>query len=353
MNDHTDVDDSLRPPVREAEPADAGQRELAPASSAGAARRNVARSLSGRYSIIVIWLAMYGLYAVLMPGTFLHPAVITAIFSSQGSLEFLGLGAMITLAVGEFDMSIASTLGLSATIVPVLVTMHGTSVALACVIAIAASAAIGLINGLIVVRIGVSSLIVTLGNATLLLGVASLISNQTTVSGLSPGLANVVGYPILGLPATFYAGLLLAIFLAYLLGATPLGRHMIFVGANADVARLAGVRVDRIRMGAFIAGATVAGVGGVLLVAAEGGFDPTASPSYLLPTFASVFLGTAVIIPGRFNPIGTLVGVYFMSTGILGLQLLGYNGWVQNVFYGAALVIAVSLATIVRRRSAT
>ena len=72
-----------------------------------------------------------------------------------------------------------------------------------------------------------------------------------------------------------------------------------------------------------------------MLVATVGGFDPTASPSYLLPALAAVFLGTAIVMPGQFNPIGTLFGIYFLETGIIGLQLLGYSGWVQDAFYGA------------------
>jgi ribose transport system permease protein len=311
------------------------------------------RTLASRYAIIGIWIAMAGVYAGLMPDTFLRMSVLKTIFSSQLPLVFLGLGAMITLVVGEFDMSIASTLGLSATIVPVLVTQEHTNFGVACVVAILAAGTVGLVNGLVVVLAGVSSLIVTLGNATLLLGIASLISHQTMVSGLSTHLADVVLHPILGLPLTFYIGLIVALVLVHIIAFTPLGRHMVFVGSNSDVARLAGVRVDLIRIGAFIAGSTIAGVGGVLLAASVGGFDSTSSPSYLLPTFASVFLGTAVIRPGRFNPIGTLVGVYFMATGILGLELLGHNGWVENVFYGASLIIAVGLATIVRRRTAS
>jgi ribose transport system permease protein len=61
-------------------------------------------------------------------------------------------------------------------------------------------------------------------------------------------------------------------------------------------------------------------------------------------------LGTAVIQPGRFNPIGTFVAIYFLATGIIGLELLGASGWVSDVFYGGVLVIAVTIATVIRRR---
>jgi ribose transport system permease protein len=127
---------------------------------------------------------------------------------------------------------------------------------------------------------------------------------------------------------------------------------MAFVGANREVARLAGVRVARIRIGAYVVSGLICGLGGMLLAAAVGGFDPSSSPSYLLPAFSAAFLGTAAIVPGRFNPLGTFVAIYFLATGILGLQLLGYTGWISHVFYGAALIVAVTVSTVVRRRTA-
>ncbi|MYU26075.1 ABC transporter permease [Streptomyces sp. SID8352] len=311
------------------------------------------RRFSSRYAIVGIWVLMCGLYAVLLPGTFLQVSTFRSVFASQQALVFLTLAAMMTFVVGEFDLSIASALGLSATLVPVLSVLHGWNLALACVAAVLCSSLMGLINGLLVVKVGVQALIVTLGSSTLMLGIASLVSHQTTVSGLSREFGRIALYEIAGLPVSFYYGLVLALAVGYVLAFTPLGRHMTFVGANREVARLAGVAVNRIRIGAFTVGSTLAGLGGVLLVASVGGFDSTASPAYLLPAFASTFLGTAVIRPGRFNPIGTLVAIYFLATGILGLQMLGYTGWIENVFYGAALIIAVSVATVVRRRTAS
>ena len=125
----------------------------------------------------------------------------------------------------------------------------------------------------------------------------------------------------------------MALAFAYVLGFTPLGRHMRFVGASREVSRLSGVRVNRIRFGSI------------------GSYNATTSDSYLLPVSASVFLGTAVIQPGRFNPIGTWIGIYFLTPGITGLEQLGLQTWVSNVFYGGVLVVAVTIATLLRRRT--
>ncbi|GII82290.1 sugar ABC transporter permease [Sphaerisporangium siamense] len=311
------------------------------------------QQFTSRYAIVGIWILMCAFYAVLMPDTFLQGSTFRSIFASQQALVFLAMAAMMTFVVGEFDLSIASALGLSATLVPVLAILHGWNLALACVVAVLAAALGGLLNGFLVVKVGVPALIVTLGSSTLMLGIASLVSHQTTVSGLSSGFADIALYEVAGLPISFFYGLALALVIGYVLTFTPLGRHMTFVGANREVARLAGVAVNRIRLGSFVVGSTLAGIGGVLLVASVGGYDSTVSPTYLLPAFAATFLGTAVVRPGRHNPIGTMVAIYFLATGILGLQMLGYTGWIENVFYGTALIIAVSVATIVRRRTAS
>ena len=89
---------------------------------------------------------------------------------------------------------------------------------------------------------------------------------------------------------------------------------------------------------------------GVLYAGTQGAADPVSGTSYLLPAFAAAFLGSTSIIPGRFNPWGTLLAVYFLVTGITGLIFMGVSTFVQDIFYGAALVLAVTLSQIVRGR---
>ncbi|UUT34774.1 ABC transporter permease [Microbacterium elymi] len=171
------------------------------------------------------------------------------------------------------------------------------------------------------------------------------------MSGLAKYVQWIANFEIAGLPLAFYLGVILMLGFAYVLRFTPLGRNMRFVGENREVSRLAGVRVQRTRFGAFTFAGLIAGVGGVITAAGTGGFDPSSSNAYLLPMFAATFLGTAILDPGRFNPLGTLLAVFFLGTGVLGLQLLGANSWVTNVFYGGVLVVAVTLTTILHQRA--
>lgn len=321
------------------------------AQSAGwqaAARRAVPRT-----SLIGIWVLVFVLFAVVEPHSFLTSGTLKTIFGSQFELVLLAVALVCVLVVGEFDLSIAANLGLSGTLVPLLAVKHGMPAGLATVLAVLAAGAVGAINGVLVVGIGVDAIVATLGMATLVLGVTLWVSDLNAISGLSPSFSKLALRDVLGLPIAFYYCVAVCLVLGYVLLMTPLGRRMTFVGSSREVARLAGINVTRIRFGAYVASGLVSGVAGVLLSASLGGFDPNTSAQYLLPAFAAVFLGTSVIEPGKFNPIGALIAVYFLQTGIVGLELAGASGWVEDVFYGGALVVAVSATTLIRRRTAT
>lgn len=309
------------------------------------------RLFGSRYALLGVWALMIVVYGTLMPQTFLNATTARAILSSQSALVFLSIAVLITFLIGEFDLSFASVMGLSATTIPVLTTLHGVNIAVACLVALAAAVGCGLLNAFFIVVLKVPPLIVTLGTASLFLGIAQLISGATVLAVSNRAFSDVALHPVMGLPLSFYYGLLLALAVAYFLAWTPAGRHVVFVGANPEVARLAGINVELIRALCYITTSFVSGMAGVLLIMTVGGFDPTASATYLLPGLAAVFLGSAIVRPGQVNPMGTWLGIYFLATGIFGLQLLGYTGWVQDVFYGAGLVLAVTLTTFFRRRA--
>jgi len=306
------------------------------------------QQFTSRYALLGIWLLIAAVYGIIIPHLFLRAATVETIFGSQSVVLFLAFASLTTFMVGEFDLSFAGVMGLSATIVPVLTTLHHVNVWLSCVIAMLSCLAAGSLNAVLVVALRVPSLVVTLGTASMFLGIAELISSSNTVALSDSSFYKVAIYRLGGLPLSFYYGLVLAVLFAYVMYWTPLGRHVAFVGANRDVARLAGLNVNRIRVVSYILDSLIAGFGGILLVASAGGFDSTASSTYLLPALAAVFLGTTMVFPGQFNPIGTFFGAYFLETGVVGLQLLGYTGWVEDAFYGAGLVVAVTLATVAR-----
>jgi ribose transport system permease protein len=335
-----------------AAPADAHTGAAASSGPLAGRLSGVLSGVSHRFAVVAVWALMVVVFSATEPGLFLRTGTFQTIFGSQQALVFLALALVVTFAVGEFDLSVPSILGISATLVPVLNVNHHLPIAVAIAVAFLVALLAGAVNGVVIVLFGVDPIVTTLGMSTLLVGVSLWLADLTTVGGLDPGLTKIAVTQVLGLPISFFYGLALAAVIAYVMWRTPLGRHMTFVGANREVARLAGIPVRRIRFGSYLTSTTISGVGGIILVCGIGGFDPNSGATYLLPAFAAAFLSTAVVVPGRFNPIGALIAIYFLETGIVGLQLAGYSGWISNVFFGAALVIAVTISTVLRRRTA-
>ncbi len=319
--------------------------------AAGAAAPRVS-DLAERFGLVAAWVLVIVIFGALEPRTFLTQANFATIFGSQAVLLVLTLGALIPLTAGDYDLSIAGVLTLSSMVVAILNVNSGWPIGVAILAALAVGAVTGAVNGLIVTFFGIDSLIVTLGTGTILGGIVLWISNSNTISGVSTTLVNlVVGQRFLGISLEFYYGVALAVLLWYLFEYTALGRRLLFVGRGRSVARLSGLHVQRLRIGAMMASGTISAAAGVLYVGTIGGADPTSGLQFLLPSFAAAFLGATAIVPGRFNPWGSLVAVYFLVTGITGLTLLGVQSFVQNLFYGGALVVAVVLSQIARRRA--
>jgi ribose transport system permease protein len=306
-----------------------------------------------RAALPVVWIAIIVLFGALKPDSFLTTGNFSAMFSSQTSLLVLSLALIIPLTAGDYDLSVASVAGLSSMVVAVLNVNHHWPIYAAVLAAIVVSLIVGLVNALVSVAIGIDTLIVTLGMGTFLQGVITWMGNNTTVSGISTGLVRaVVSTRFAGMPLEFWYGLILCLVLWYFLEYTPVGRRLLIVGRGREVARLSGMRVKHIRSGALVCSAALAGVAGVLIAGTTGAADPTSAPLLLLPAFAAGFLGATTIQPGRFNAWGCLVAVFFLVTGITGLQQLGAQTYVQNLFYGAALIVSVVLSYVVRSRRA-
>lgn len=304
-----------------------------------------------RYGLLVAWLAVIIVFGILRPTTFLSWMNFSTIFGSQAVLVVLTLGLIIPLTAGDYDLSIAGNLTLSAMTVAVLNVTMGWPLLAAIAAALAVGIVIGALNAFLVLYFRINSLIVTLGMGTFLHGITLWISGSNTISGVDFAIAQwVIVNRIFGIPLAFYYALIIAAIIWYVLTYTAAGQRLLFVGRGREVARLSGIRVDQVRAVTFLCSGILGAVAGVLSVGTLGATDPNSGLTYLLPAFAAAFLGATSITPGRFNPIGSVIAVYFLVTGITGLSILGISTFVQDLFYGGALVIAVVLSQLVRGR---
>lgn len=304
-----------------------------------------------RLALLLVWAATIALFGYLRPDSFLTWSNFATIFGSQSVIVVIALGLIIPLTAGDYDLSIASNLTFAGTLLAVLNVNHGLSVGVSIAAALAAGVAIGLVNGFFVLYFRMNSLIVTMGVGTFAHGLTLWLGDQQTISGVSEGLVDaVIVHRFLGVPLGFYYALILCAILWYLLSYSTVGRRLLFVGRGREVARLSGIAVDRVRLGGFVSSGLMGAIAGVLYVGTTGAADPSSGLTFLLPAFAAAFLGATTINPGRFNPWGAMISVYFLVTGITGLSILGVSTFVQDLFYGGALVIAVTLSQIVRGR---
>jgi ribose transport system permease protein len=315
--------------------------------------RAIAVNLLERYALILAWAVVVLVFTVVPETAQTFPTSTTAstILGSQTVIVFVTLALLIPITAGDFDLSVASTLSLSAMIIAVLNVQQHWSLGAAIAVALMAGILIGGFNGLIVIKVGIDPLIVTLGTMTVVQGLVYWISDSNTFSGVAPQLVDwVLVKRILGVPIQFYYGLALAAILWYVLDFTPTGRRLAVVGRGRRVARLSGIAVPRYRFLALVSSGFVAALAGAIYVGTTGSADPVSGGTFLLPAFAAAFLGATAIQPGRFNPWGSIIAVYFLVTGITGLQLLGIATFVQYLFYGGFLLIAVVLSQLARGR---
>jgi ribose transport system permease protein len=318
-----------------------------------ASSRAGAKSLAERYGLIAAWALLILGFGLVTPTMFTW-APYASMLGFNSIIVILTLGLIIPLTAGDFDLSVASTLTLSAMIVAILNVKYGAPIPVAVIAALAAGVLIGAINAFFILYFRIHSLIVTLGVGYFINGVILWVSNSAVVFGQTlSSLVNVVfATKLVGIALLFWYALILTIILWYVFEYTAVGRRLLFVGRGREVARLSGVNVDRVRALALIASGLIAAFAGMLYTGMRGSADPSSGLAFLLPAFAAAFLGSTVVYPGQFNAWGAFIAVFFLSTGILGLNFLGADSFVQNLFYGGGLVIAVSISQLVRKRQA-
>ena len=304
-----------------------------------------------RYGLIVAWLLVIVIFGYLKPQTFLTWPNFSTIFGSQAVLVVVTLGLIIPLTANDFDVSIAYVMTLSSMLIAVLNVQLGVPIGWAILAALGVGILVGVVNGFFITVFRIHSLIVTLGVGTFLHGLTLWVSDSMTISGISSVLIDsVIVTRLFGIPLEFYYAMIICVIVWYVFEYTALGRRILFVGRGREVARLSGIHTDRIRWGCLIASSFLGALAGVLYAGTQGAADPVSGLSYLLPAFAAAFLGSTSIVPGRFNPWGAALAVYFLVTGITGLIFLGVSTFVQDIFYGGALVLAVTLSQLVRGR---
>ena len=317
------------------------------------AQRRVARfRLFERLALLLAWaLVIIGFGVAIPNGTYLTWTNFSVLFNSQSPAALLALALIVPLTAGDYDLSVGANVTLAAMVIGVLNAQAGWSLAIVLPIALGAGMIVGLVNAFFIVYVRIPSLVVTLGTASLITGLVQWMSDSSTISGISPWLQDVVGGgQVFGLTYAFYYALIVAVAMWFVFEYLPIGRKLLFVGRGREVARLSGINVNRVRAGCLVVSGLLSSFAGIVYAGILGAADPFSGLNFLLPAFSAAYLGATSIVPGRFNPWGTLGAVYFLASGIVGLTMLGIPIWVTNIFNGAALILAVTASQFARGR---
>ncbi|ENN86464.1 ribose transport system permease protein [Rhizobium freirei PRF 81] len=303
------------------------------------------------YGLVILTVFLILLFSILLPQTFPTMLNLRSIISDKTIIAILSLAAMIPMAAGRIDLTIGYGIVLWHVLAISLQTMFGLPWPVAVLIVIALGALTGFLNGLLVEVAKIDSFIATLGTGTVLYAIALWHTGGRQVVGMLPqGFYALNGTMVFGLPITGIYVLALAFAMWIVLEYLPIGRYVYAIGANPKAAALNGIPVRRFVIGAFITSGTLAAVAGVLLASKLRIGQASVGLEYLLPALVGAFLGSTTIKPGRVNVWGTMIGVIILAVGIAGIQQFGGSFYVEPLFNGVTLLVAIGIAGYAQRR---
>lgn len=300
--------------------------------------------LLGRYFLVVLLLLLVAAFSFAVPRFFTFDNL-TSMLIRVITVVFAAVALMAPLIVGELDLSIGNAIGLGQGLVVFLITVTHLSVPASIALTLLCCVALGLVNGLLVVRFEINSLIATLATGTIVNGIVLWFTGGSALGeGLPESFAQIADWTVLGIPMMIWYGLIVIALVEFTLQFHPIGRRMYAVGGNRRAAMLTGIPVSLLIVGAFVLSAAGSGLGGIVLAAHLQSASPATGPNFLLPAFAAAFLGATTVRPGRYNALGAVVAVLTIEVITSGLQQLGVPDWANYIVYGVALAGGVGIA---------
>ena len=303
------------------------------------------RNIGVVYLYGLIWVV----FTLWIPDTWTMWLTHRSVLNQNAILMVVALGLLVPLSAGVFDLSIGATISASAVTAGWGMVEVGWSVPVTIAVALLLGVVVGVVNGLMVVKIKIDSFIAPLAMSSVLVSYSVWRSNNRSLLGFPDSFKNLATEFAWGVNKTVVFALVIATGLWYVLEHTAAGRYLFATGGAREAARLAGVQTDRYVWGSLVTSGVFSALGGVLLAAQFGSAQAQSGAPYLLPAFAAAFLG-ATQFKRRFNVWGALLAVVVLQSGVKGLQLAGVGTtWIESLFFGVALALAVGLSTFRKR----
>ncbi len=286
----------------------------------------------------VVLLIVFGLIS----DVFLTGNNIESVLAASAVLIVLAIGQTFAVATAGIDLSMGSVLTLSGVVLGQLY-LHGRSIWLCILAALAVGAVVGFANGFVIAKAKINDFIVTLGSLSIAAGVALVISDGKPVEVLNKTMLDLSTNSVGPLKWGVIVALLVAIGAHVLLFHTRFGTHLLATGGNAEGSRAVGVRTQRIKIAAYTLSGAMAGLAAVLLVARVGSAEPAAATSLLLNAVAAVVLGGVSLFGGRGTILGPVIGAVLLTALVNGLTLAGVSEAYQPIAVGTVVVASAVL----------
>ncbi|MEM9223220.1 MAG: ABC transporter permease [Pseudomonadota bacterium] len=303
------------------------------------------------YGLPILTVVLIIVFSILLPDTFPTFLNLRANLGEKSVIALLSLAAMIPMMTGRIDLTVGYGIVIWHVLAISLQTVYGLPWPMAALIVLLGGCLLGAINGLLVEVAKIDSFIATLGTGTIIYSLALWHTGGRQVIGILPeGFTGIYTATIFGLPIAAFYVLAIAIILWIVAEYLPIGRNLYAIGANTRAAELNGIRTRRYVIGAFIASGLIGAIAGIVLAAKLRIGQASVGLEFLLPALVGAFLGSTTIKPGRVNVWGTIVGVIILAVGISGIQQLGGAFFVEPLFNGTTLLVAIGIAGYAQRK---
>ncbi len=315
-----------------------------------------ARRYALQIGILGVLLIMWIFLIVKAPRTFQSPDIYKAFADAIPFYGIIALPITLLIIAKEIDLSFGSIMAIS--VVAFLAVFNATgSPLLALIACLGCGFLVGLLNGIIVVKIGLPSLIATIGTSFFWRGFVQVITQARSeslskVSEASPFLHDILVGRLFGeLPAQMIWMVIVAVLVWIFLNRHRFGAHLYLIGDNDNSARLMGVRTGRVRMLTFAVVGVASALAGLIACYDISNFFPSLGDGYLLQTLAAVFLGGTPVFGGTGTILGTFVGCFIIGAIEPGTVAVNLTGFYTQLIYGLIIVVSVTMHTVLRQRN--
>ncbi len=317
------------------------------------------RAFTTKYSslifLIILWIALG-----LASPDFLQPNNLVTVALQTAVLAIVAMGLTFTMLTGGIDLSVGSVIALTsalaaglaaeATLVSGGLGGQGMPILVAILLALAAGAAVGVVNGLLIIKGGMPPFVATLAMLAVVRGLTLVYTGGYVIPATRKGLTFLGAGEVGPVPVPVIVMVIMFIVLWYILSQTRFGTYVYAVGGNPETTRLAGVRIGLVILGTYVISGLMSAMGGIMLMGRLNSAQPNLAIGFELDVIAAAVIGGTSLFGGVGTLFGTLIGAFIMGTLSNGMNLVGVDPYLQQVIKGLVFVLAVAWNFYTKRK---